>query len=62
MPLVNHMIYFKAIIFPTHSVFLFCSAYAGNLEAAFLMFEMDEKGEGCTTLMFHKAQAMRFSN
>lgn len=44
------------------TVFLLCSEYVENLEAAFLMFQMNEKVEGYFTLMFHKAQTIRFRN
>lgn len=62
MPLVNPMTYFKAIAFHTHThtVFLLCNAYVGNSEAAFLMFQVDEKCEGSTTLMFHKARGINY--
>lgn len=54
--------YFKAITFPPHAVFLLCSAYVENSDAAFLMLQMDEKAEGYTTIKFHKAQAVKFRN
>lgn len=62
MLLVKLMMYFKAITFPPHTVFLLCSAYVGNSDATFLMLRMDEKAEGYTTRKFHKAQAIKFRN
>lgn len=43
-----------------HTVILLCNDNVGNLEAAFLMFQMNEKGRD--TLILHKAQAIRFRN